>query len=336
MHEVIDLRARPINLAPVSSRVPPPHPSAEAGAQDLPRSSLSIRERVVAGDGATSELQIFRTADEHAPVVMVLPAMGVAAGYYDKLGSALSKRGVHAALFELRGLGTSSVRAARDANFGYGTLVEQDIPAALARVRALLPRAPLFFLGHSLGGHLAFLSMARGQIEKPRGVALVASGLPHHVAWRGAFNPGIRALAVFMKGTSAALGHYPGARLGFGGREARGVVSEWARVVFTGRFELPTWTGTVSPERALAEVSCPVLAITLPGDRMAPRRSTELLLAKVPKCTATLERYQPQPDLPEAAVHHNRWPRHPDAIATKLTQWMTGLATPHTAGPLLH
>ncbi|WP_394837314.1 alpha/beta fold hydrolase [Pendulispora rubella] len=286
-------------------------------------------------DGATSELQVFRAADEHAPVLLVIPAMGTAAGYYDKLGAAFAERGVHAALFELRGNGTSSVRASRGTDFGYGTLIEQDIPPAVERVRALLPRAPLFLLGHSLGGHLAFLSLAREQLgHDVRGVALVASGLPHHMAWPGMASPGIRVLARFMKATSAAVGHYPGKRLGFAGREARTVVSEWAHAVATGEFSFPTtWTGSVPPEQALARVECPVLAVTLARDTFAPSRSTELLLAKVPRCSVSRIRYMPDAALPEAAGNHNRWPRYPDAVATYVSKWALGITRPASVHP---
>ncbi|WP_394847825.1 alpha/beta fold hydrolase [Pendulispora brunnea] len=286
-------------------------------------------------DGATSELQVFRAADEHAPVLLVIPAMGTAAGYYDKLGAAFAQRGVHAALFELRGIDTSSVRASRETDFGYGTLIEQDIPPAIDAVRALLPRAPLFLLGHSLGGHLAFLTLARGQLaHEVRGVALVASGLPYHAGWPGAGSPGIRVFARFMKATSMAVGHYPGERLGFAGREARTVISEWAHAVATGEFSFPTtWTGSVPPEQALARVECPVLAVSLARDKLAPSRSTELLLAKVPRCSVSRIRYQPEAGLPEAAGNHNRWPRWPDAVATHVSKWAIGLTRPASVHP---
>ena len=278
---------------------------------------------------------MFRAADEHAPVLLVLPAMGTAAGYYDKLGAAFAQRGVHAALFELRGNGTSSVRASRGTDFGYGTIVEQDIPPAIDKVRALLPRAPIFLLGHSLGGHLAFLALARGQLAHDvRGVALVASGLPYHAAWAGAGSPVIRVFARFMKGASNAVGHYPGERLGFAGREARTVIREWANAVETGEFSFPTtWTDNVPPEQALARVECPVLAVSLAHDKLAPSRSTELLLAKVPRCSVSRIRYVPDAALPEAAGHHNRWPRYPDAVATHVSTWALGITRPASVYP---
>jgi len=296
--------------------------------QSFDVSSQSVRERVTSRDGASSELRLFRATEESAPVAFVIPAMGTAAGYYDKLGVALAKRGVHAALFELRGLGTSSLRASRETDFGYGTIIEQDIPAAIDRVRAHLPHAPLFLLGHSLGGHLAFLALARGQIGAARGVALVASGLPFYEAWSGVRNLGIRVFARFMATTAGVLGHYPGERFGFAGREARTIVSEWAHAVRTGEFSLPTWTGDAPPDEALAGVDCPVLAVSLARDKLAPRRSTELLLAKVPRCRVTRIRYEPAADLPEAAGNHNRWPRYPDAIAAKVAEWMLTLSHP--------
>ena len=54
-------------------------------------------------------------ASAQAPSLLVLPAMGLAAGFYAPLASALANAGINTVLFEQRGYGLSAVRAARRA-----------------------------------------------------------------------------------------------------------------------------------------------------------------------------------------------------------------------------
>lgn len=53
--------------------------------------------------------------------------------------------------FELRGQGTSSLRAGRDCNWGYEDAIRNDWPAMVAAVRERSGGRPLYLFGHSLG-----------------------------------------------------------------------------------------------------------------------------------------------------------------------------------------
>ena len=69
--------------------------------------------KVAFADGSSTELTIVPTGDPSAPVVLCLPAMGVRSGYYELLADALADQGFTAVLADLRGSGSSSVRAGR-------------------------------------------------------------------------------------------------------------------------------------------------------------------------------------------------------------------------------
>src|SRR5690606_10191189 len=111
-----------------------------------------------------------------------LPAMGIEARYYAGFAGALRRLGLNAATLELRGLGTSNVRPSRKVDFGYGTILERDLPPALALLRERFPGAPLFLLGHSLGGQLLALHLAVHP-DGVEGLVLIASGTPHYKVW---------------------------------------------------------------------------------------------------------------------------------------------------------
>ena len=80
-------------------------------------------------------------ADTAAPAVLIEPAMGVQAGYYAPLATALQEAGYNAAVAELRGHEESGGRLpARDYDFGYHEMLTEDWPQAIAAVKARFPK----------------------------------------------------------------------------------------------------------------------------------------------------------------------------------------------------
>src|SRR5690606_29800162 len=107
--------------------------------------------------------------------------MGVAAGYYQPLAGALAARGFDVLVAELRGTGTSAVRASRGVDFGYSEMIAHDLPAAIDEGRRRFPGRPLHVLGHSLGGQLAALLLA----ERPDAYERLALVAASSVDYRG-------------------------------------------------------------------------------------------------------------------------------------------------------
>lgn len=103
---------------------------------------------------------IYPPADAAAPVLIFFSALGTPAKVYRHLGRALSQAGVQVCAPDWRGIGSSSVRAARASDFGYRHLVELDMAAAIAGVRQRFPQAAIWLSGHSLSGQLALLAAA--------------------------------------------------------------------------------------------------------------------------------------------------------------------------------
>lgn len=206
-------------------------------------------------------------------MVVLWPAMGVPAGYYRPFLTGLRRAGLAVAAVDLRGTGTSTPHPSRASRYGYAELTD-DVGAVLEHLKPRREGRRVLLLGHSLGGQVCLLHLARTGGAEVDGLALVAAGLPY---WRSYQD--IRKLLVWpmtqaIGATATLLGYWPG--WGFGGRQARGVVRDWAYTARTGRFPLiygVDLTGTV------AALHLPVLAVSLARDQYTPASTVDHLVA---------------------------------------------------------
>jgi predicted alpha/beta hydrolase len=166
-------------------------------------------------------------------------------------------------------------------------------------------------LGHSLGGQAALLHLALSAGEADiDGVVLMAVGLPHWRWYPGRRRHGVLAITQSIGAASAVLGVWPG--WGFGGRQARGVMRDWAYTARTGRF--PRLDG-VDVEAALRDVRTPVLAISVDRDQFTPHETLDQLCAKLASAPLTRERHA------IVDADHFTWVRSADGIAARVAQW---------------
>ncbi|MFJ6378502.1 alpha/beta fold hydrolase [Kitasatospora sp. NPDC092039] len=283
---------------------------------------------IAAPDGARLTVRALARPEPGAPVVIVLPAMGTAARHYAPLVRALHAAGLSVATCDLRGHGESRPQPRRGVAFGFRELVEHDFGAVLDAVAGAFPGAPRLLLGHSLGGQLGLVHCG---VFRPRiaGAVLVASGS----AWYRTFGlrAGLRRLALsqFSIVASAAVGHWPGERFGFGGRESARLMRDWARQMRTGRYRV---RGAVTDyERALARVDLPVLAVDVQGDELAPPRAVDHLCAKLP--SARVERWSYTAEQADGReLDHFRWIRHNRGLVERIAPWMLATAAGAAAG----
>ncbi|MCB2189725.1 MAG: alpha/beta fold hydrolase [Deltaproteobacteria bacterium] len=252
--------------------------------------------------------------------VLVVPALGTPAAVYRRFAGELARAGYAALVLELRGYGQSKLRAGRRRDWGYAEMVTQDLPAALLWLRDQAPGLPLVLAGHSLGGHLA-LAYAALRPAAAAGVLLLACASPYVGYYTGAMGRRLRLGLQVMPSLISLLGYFPGNRVGFGGREAAGVMRDWLRLAREDRFApagLP-----VDLETRLAAYAGPVLSVSFRDDLLAPpaavgsinRRLTSARLAKL-ELGAT--------ELGCRAGHFN-WTREPAGLTAQLMPWLTGL-----------
>jgi len=271
------------------------------------------RVTVTAPDGATSTLQLHHAAAPRALLYWV-PALGVGIGPNETFADALAERGFAVAIHEWRGLGSSNRRAGRSCDWGYRELLDLDLPAGMDAAQALLPGVPLWLGGHSLGGQFALIEATRAR-RGLQGVLLVASGQPHWRQFPAPRRYGVLAFALSIPLLTRVVGHFPGTRLGFAGREAGRLLREWSRTCVRGDYRTGGYGAAL--DEALSNHRGRVLALRLSQDALAP-----------PGAIARLQRLAPAArwqvrDLDAAHFERRRpdhfgWLREPRAVVAAL------------------
>ena len=256
--------------------------------------------------------------DPTAPVAVLAPAMGVPAGYYRRFAAELHRLGMTVVSFDVRGQGENRPRAQRGVRFGYQDFVN-DLDAVLDLVESVFPKAPRFVLGHSLGGQIALLHAAANP-GRVQGAALIATGS----VWYRAY-PGLAKYYYSLLGTQAIaigatlLGYWPG--FAFGGKQATGLMRDWARQARTGRWRL---TGSdLDYDAAMAEVTTPLLTVTVENDELAPKSAMADLVKHSTRADRTARHYTA--DDAGGPVDHFKWTRSSAGMAAWIEDWMNGV-----------
>jgi len=251
------------------------------------------------------------------PVVILLPALGVAAGYYGPFAAALAAEGIAVLAADFPGQGVSRPLASRKNDFGYAAVSDDVVAATVAVAQERYAGRPLAFLGHSFGGQVGLVHLAT-HTSPVRALVLIGSGSPY---WRG-FPKRLKLLAQTqtLGAVAAVRGHWPGDRVGFGGRQPRQLMREWAR--FARRGELAVERGTEVGEPDFSGVELPVLAITLDNDPLAPQGSVDNLAAKLTGSRVE-HRFVTRPAGEDGpAFDHFTWVRHPGSFAAEVAAWV--------------
>jgi predicted alpha/beta hydrolase len=248
-------------------------------------------------------------ANPAAPIVLCWPAMGVPAGFYRPFASALRAAGLAVVVADLRGTGASQPRPSRASRYGYAELAG-DVGAVLAHAEPARGERPVVLLGHSLGGQACLLHLAGTGEPAVAGLALVAVGLPYWRVYRGRRSLSVLALTQGILAAATVLRVWPG--WGFGGRQARGVIGDWAHTARTGTF--PPLDG-IDMEAAVARVRTPVLAISLERDQYTPSPTVDQLVGKLVAAPVQREHY-------DGTVDHFRWARSPGPVAGRVAKFV--------------
>ncbi|HEX5542320.1 MAG TPA: alpha/beta fold hydrolase [Micromonospora sp.] len=252
-----------------------------------------------------------------APAVVIWPAMGVPAGYYRRFATALHDAGFAVIVADLRGTGTSTPRPRRSANVCYSDLVA-DVRAVQESLKSRLDGRRRILLGHSLGGQVALLHLALAEDPMVDGLVLLAVGLPYWRLYPRLMRYGVLAVTQGITATAALLGVWPG--WGFGGRQSRGVIRDWAHTARTGHF--PIING-VDPEKAMQSVRTPVLAVSMDDDLYTPQETLDQLCSKLTAAPVQREHYTVAQA--GAPLGHFAWVRSSAGLVTHIADFTAGL-----------
>ncbi len=280
------------------------------------------KESVPISDDVTTDITIYRKKTSKAePTFLFIPAMGVPADYYKPFALRMADRGWAMITADLRGIGSSSVRASRAVDFGYHDLITADIPATVETVRRLFPKNRLILMGHSLGGQLNTLYTALNP-EKVDALVFIAACTVYYKGWPFPINMGILAGTQTAAIITMALGYFPGHRIGFGGREARIIILDWARNARNGDYKI--LNNETDFESLISHVEIPVLATSFKGDRLCTERAVRNLTGKF-KCADITYAHFTELDAPAESLNHFRWAKKSDAVVDKIQEWMDNM-----------
>lgn len=276
--------------------------------------------RLTSHDGATSELRIFRTDAEGRRSVLLMPALGTPAAYYDPFARALARTGATVVVGENRGSGSSSVRPGRGTDYGYADVLALDWAPIVERTREVVGGGELSLVGHSIGGQLGSLFEA----EHPgtfRKIALVTACSVDWRGWPGARSYAFLGQTLFVGALARALGYFPGDRIGFAGRQGARFMRDWSRQARTGVYA-PTGA-RIDHERALAEVRAELLSVSVRGDDYAPRAACDRLLAKMPAAGVERVELDATWTVRRPTDRHFRWAREPLPMVEALLPFLS-------------
>ncbi|PWB45830.1 MAG: hypothetical protein C3F12_07020 [Candidatus Methylomirabilota bacterium] len=176
-----------------------------------------------------------------------------------KLATYLAESGFDCWILELRGHGRSEIGPARP---NFERFSEFDVPAALRAVRERTQDKPLFWVGHSGGGLVPLMYLARHPeacVQIKGIVTLASQATDAGVTWSGWAKIALSAAA------NNLIGYAPGPLLKLGPEnEFRDVMNQWFRWNWKGR-----WTGTDGFDylEGLSRIGVPVLCLAGGGDR---------------------------------------------------------------------
>ena len=281
--------------------------------------SPNEKVRIKSKDGVLSRITVFRNPLNHAPVVIIIPAMGVKASFYSPLAHLLVKQEFNVVTADLRGHGESSIRPGRHADFGYREMVLYDWPCIMSRVKMLFPHSPITILGHSLGGQLSTLYLA----ENPTaidGLIMVAAPSLYYKHWPFPRSINLLFSTQIFHWIAKALGYYPGRKTGIGGTEATQLVGDWARVVRKGRYDMIN--KNLDYESCLRILRIPVLAISFSDDDFAPKRPVDHLCQKMPNISLTRWHFAPE-NFGCEKLGHFWWINQSEPLADRISRWLT-------------
>lgn len=240
--------------------------------------------------------------------VVLIPAMGTSASYYQPFAEACTDRGFSVLLADLPGSGASRPPPSRRVDYGYRDLVSGYLPLLVERARERCGRVPLVLLGHSLGGHVGALASLQNTVTIDALVTLAAGNI-HYRNWGNKGAGKVRFVAWLVTALGSLLGQVPGQYLRLGGPQPRTLMQEWAGIIRNGSFD---HVADALPGTA----SLPALSIGYEGDFMAPSKSVASLAHML---SADME-WLP---VTWAGNAHSSWARHPEVTLGVIEEWLT-------------
>jgi predicted alpha/beta hydrolase len=253
---------------------------------------------LTANDGFPLTAHLF-PAKRPRGAVIIVGAMGVPQRFYEPMAEWLAEQQFTAMTFDYRGIGASRRGSLSKLDATIVTWAERDVAAALDGLRDYEPRAPITWLGHSLGGQIIPFVPNRERADK---IITVATGSGY---WRENAAPLRRKVWIFWWGAvplaTPVFGYFPGRMLGMVGDLPKGVVTQWRKWCLDRNYAV----GAEGPdvEARFAEVTTPITSFSFTDDEMMSERNVASIHGFYARAPKTMHRFAPA-DLEVRRVGH--------------------------------
>ncbi len=271
-------------------------------------------------DKVTVNLDVFTsTRDIQGPIILILPAMGVKASYYEPFIQELVANNITTMSVDLRGLGTYSIRPSKKIDFGYLDMIT-DLKVVVDTIKSKYSNLKIYGLGHSLGGQIMALAQAK-YTHLFSGLILAAANSVYYKTWSGKQRYFNRIGYSVFPLLSRLLGYFPGHKVGFGGKAAKTQLIDWAYVGRTGQYNIIG--DDLDYEKALKNVAIPVLAVYIEGDWLSPKAAMAHLYGKFSP-TAPITNYTLTRAATGVKLNHFNWVKNGRGIVETIGKWLKG------------
>jgi len=269
-------------------------------------------------DQTSNKVTLFASKKETKITIILLPALGVRASYYEVLAKHFAEEGMNIITVDWRGNGHSSVRPSRQIDFGYETIL-QDTKEVITFCENWFPNTKKYILGHSLGGQIGSLLIARYP-NLVQGLIKIASCSVYYKGWDGVGAWQVYGVGKMFYQLSRLIGHFPGDKLGFGGREARTLMKDWGKNATSGKYILKD--SNFDYEKAMGLSTTPVFTMALEGDTFAPPKACKNLDAKFHEAAPIKYLFVTKADSNIKKLNHFSWAKSPAFFYNKIKNWI--------------
>jgi predicted alpha/beta hydrolase len=280
-----------------------------------------VQHSVALQNGESLVLRTFDPPVAPRAAIIVPCAMGVAQNFYARFAEWLASQGYLVATFDYRGIGLSAPKSLRGYRIDIFDWATQDCAAAIEFVKQRLPAAPLYWVGHSLGGQLLGLIPNRERIDRVMTVA-TGSGYWRENAWK------TRRFVWWLWYVVAPLavriaGYFPGKRLRKVGDLPAGVMSQWRRWCLSREYVVSAEGEQV--RAAYAAVRTPMLSLSFTDDEMMSARGIRSLHGLYTSAPIEYRRIAPR-DVGAPSIGHFGFfrPQFERTLWPLVPQWLHG------------
>lgn len=222
-------------------------------------------------DGSTIAARFFVPATHPRGAVLIVPAMGTPQEFYRSFAEWLALQGFVSATFDYRGTGLSRRGALRGFKADIFDWAKLDCAAMVDALADRAEGAPLYWIGHSLGGQILALVPNRERIAK---AITVATGSGYWLENVPSLRLKVWWLWFFVVPVALRLcGYFPGKALRKVGDLPHGVMAQWRRWCLDREYAVGAEGEGVRAQ--YASVRTPIVSLSFADDEMMSLANTE-------------------------------------------------------------